>query len=127
MPPYGRPDDINDDRIAHILSEASSLMKGPISHHQQQQQQLSHLHQQQTHLATLHNQHNSHKDNMEDSHSIEDSKSPHDPSLSPFTKEQMKKLKKYENDDISQDKVTRIYQEELAKLINRQPRDPFPR
>ncbi|CAH1129596.1 unnamed protein product [Ceutorhynchus assimilis] len=68
-----------------------------------------------------------------DTHSNEDSKSPHGCS-SPFSKESSlsKRLKKYENDDISQEKVVRIYQEELAKLMGRRmedmrsPRDGFP-
>ncbi|XP_060533243.1 homeobox protein cut isoform X2 [Cylas formicarius] len=69
----------------------------------------------------------------EDSHSNEDSKSPHG-CPSPFSKDSSlnKRLKKYENDDISQEKVVRIYQEELAKLMSRRmddmrsPRDGFP-
>ncbi|XP_076256402.1 homeobox protein, cut isoform X4 [Rhynchophorus ferrugineus] len=62
-----------------------------------------------------------------DTHSNEDSKSPHGCS-SPFSKDSSlnKRLKKYENDDISQEKVVRIYQEELAKLMTRGPRDGFP-
>lgn len=45
---------------------------------------------------------------------------------------QNRRLKKYENDDIPQEKVARIYQEELAKLMGRrledmrQPREGFP-
>ncbi|XP_019759281.2 homeobox protein cut isoform X3 [Dendroctonus ponderosae] len=68
-----------------------------------------------------------------DTHSNEDSKSPHGCS-SPFSKDSSlnKRLKKYENDDISQEKVVRIYQEELAKLMGRRmedmrsPREGFP-
>lgn len=62
--------------------------------------------------------------NTEDAHSNEDSKSPHGCS-SPFSKESSlsKRLKKYENDDISQEKVMRIYQEELAKLMGRRMED----
>jgi len=47
---------------------------------------------------------------------------------------QNRRLKKYENDDIPQEKVVRIYQEELAKLMGRRmddsmrgPREHFPR
>ncbi|XP_050302302.1 LOW QUALITY PROTEIN: homeobox protein cut [Anthonomus grandis grandis] len=59
-----------------------------------------------------------------DTHSNEDSKSPHGCS-SPFSKESSlsKRLKKYENDDIPRKKVVRIYQEELAKLMGRRMED----
>lgn len=101
IPSFGRPDgDLNDERIAHILNEASQLqMKNP---------------------------------NEDSSHSInEDSKSPHGQCSSPFSKDPNKnKIRKYENDDIPQEKVVRIYQEELAKLMGRRiedlRRDPFP-
>ena len=48
---------------------------------------------------------------------------------SPFGKDsQGRRLKKYENDDIPQEKVARIYQEELAKIMGRraseEPRGP---
>ncbi|XP_017781888.1 PREDICTED: homeobox protein cut isoform X2 [Nicrophorus vespilloides] len=74
------------------------------------------------------------KNQMEDSHSNEDSKSPHGQCQSPFSKDssQNRRLKKYENDDISQEKVMKIYQEELAKLMGRRmddirnPRETFP-
>lgn len=36
-----------------------------------------------------------------------------------FLDSQGRRLKKYENDDISQEKVVRIYQQELAKLMGR--------
>lgn len=36
---------------------------------------------------------------------------------------QNKRLKKYENDDIPQEQVVRIYQEELAKLMGRRLED----
>ncbi|KAG5894191.1 hypothetical protein JTB14_037755 [Gonioctena quinquepunctata] len=88
MPPFGRPEnDLTDDRLVHILHEAN--------HFQQIKQQ-----------------------QPEDSHSNEDSKSPHGCS-SPFSRDSSlnRRLKKYENDDISQEKVVRIYQEELAKLM----------
>jgi homeobox protein cut-like len=104
MPTFGRPEnDLTEERIAHILSEASQF-----------QQLKSH--------------------NTEDSHSNDDSKSPHNQCLSPFSKDssQNRRLKKYENDDIPQEKVVRIYQEELAKLMGRRmedmrnPREAFP-
>jgi homeobox protein cut-like len=104
MPTFGRPEnDLTEERIAHILSEASQF-----------QQLKSH--------------------NTEDSHSNDDSKSPHNQCLSPFSKDssQNRRLKKYENDDIPQEKVVRIYQEELAKLMGRRmedmrnPREDFP-
>jgi homeobox protein cut-like len=118
MPNFGRPDgDINDDRIQHILTEASSMITGPINKHQQ-------------HPALSHSQHSigmNPMNNNEESHDMEDSKSPHQQCLSPFSKEALRqKFKKYEHDDISQEKVTKIYQEELTKLMARPPRDSFP-
>lgn len=90
IPTFGtRPEnDYPDDRIAHMLSEASQM------------QQI--------------------KSSLEDSHSNEDSKSAHG-CPSPYSKDssQNRKLKKYENDDIPQEKVVRIYQEEFAKLMGR--------
>lgn len=95
MPTFGRPEnELTEERIAHILSEASQLqMKQP-----------------------------------DETHSNEDSKSPHGQCPSPFSKDssQNRRLKKYENDDIPQEKVVRIYQEELAKIM-RNSRDVFPR
>lgn len=87
---------MNDDRIAHILNEASSMMK-PSS------------------LSIGQSQ-------MDDSRDIDENDSLHNQSLSPSRRQ-----RKYDNDDISQDKVARIYQEELAKLISRAPRDNFQR
>lgn len=59
----------------------------------------------------------------EDSHSIEDSKSPPN-CTSPFSKRNMKK---YENDDISEEKLQKIYQEEFHKIMARGQRDAFPK
>lgn len=120
MPQFGgRPDtgDISDERIQHILTEASSMIAKPSP---QQQQQQNH-HQQSTPNTPLssamkHMQ-------MEDSHSIEDSKSPPN-CTSPFGKRNMKK---YENDDISEEKLQKIYQEEFTKLMSRGQRDAFPK
>lgn len=104
MPTFGRPEnEFTDERIVHILSEASQIQQLK-SHH------------------------------TEDSHSNDDSQSPHNQCLSPFSKDssQNRRLKKYENDDIPQEKVVRIYQEELAKLMGRRmdemrnPREHFP-
>ncbi|XP_055698629.1 homeobox protein cut isoform X8 [Phlebotomus papatasi] len=110
MPPYGRPEDsMTDERIAHILSEASNLMKTPGPGQQPPMNQ---------HPSAGH---------QEDTHSNEDSKSPHNQCTSPFSKDssQNRRLKKYENDDIPQEKVARIYQEELSKLMKVGPRDGF--
>lgn len=84
---------MGDDRIAHILSEASGMMKP---------QQMSMSHHQ-----------------NDDSRSNDDMDSSHDQSSSPFTKE-----RRLRNDDISREKMARIYQEELAKLMSR---DAFPK
>lgn len=85
---FGRGED-SEDRFAHMLNDASQLMKN-----QQQQQQ----------AKSLANDDSS-NDNM--------SKSP-----SPFPRDShMNRRKKYENDDIPQEKVARIYQEEFSKLM----------
>lgn len=113
MPQFGRPDsEMNDDRIHHILTEASSMIQKPSPqqnhhhHHQQMPMQMQMKHS-----------------ILEDSHSIEDSKSP--PSCtSPFSKRNMKK---YENDDISEEKLQKIYQEEFHKIMARGQRDAFPK
>lgn len=99
LPPFGREGEgqnLTDERIAHILSEASHMMvKNSMSssHHEDQ---------------------NSHE---------EDSKSPMNCPSPMLAKENSlsRRLKKYENDDIPQEKVVRIYQEELAKLMGRGP------
>jgi homeobox protein cut-like len=104
MPQFGRPDsdNMNEERIHHILTEASSMIQKP-SPQQNHQQMQKH---------------------MEDSHSIEDSKSPPN-CTSPFSKRNMKK---YENDDISEEKLQKIYQEEFHKIMARgQQRDAFPK
>ncbi|KFB43683.1 AGAP001187-PA-like protein [Anopheles sinensis] len=134
MPSYGRPDgDLNDDRIQHILSEASMMKRGDQptaqqqAHHQQQMREQMQLQQQQ--LQQLH------LSGLDDStqHSDNDSKSPHNRDVhSPFSKDYLSgrsgsaggRPKKYENDDLPQDKITKIYQEEFSKLM-RSPRD-FP-
>lgn len=119
MPSFGRSEDgMADDRIAHILSEASSMIKPS-------PQQQHHLAQQQQHLQQQHHMLKQHDDSM---NSNDDSKSPPNQCTSPFSRDsQNRRLKKYDNDDIPHDKVTRIYQEELAKLMSRGSRDSFPR
>ncbi|KAK9887307.1 hypothetical protein WA026_021617 [Henosepilachna vigintioctopunctata] len=94
IPNFGRPEgDLTDERLAHILNEASQFNP-----------QI--------------------KMNPDDSRSNDDSKSPHGCS-SPFSRDhsQNRRLKKYENDDIPQEKVVRIYQEELVKLMGRRIED----
>uniref|UniRef100_A0AAG5D2M5 Homeobox protein cut-like n=1 Tax=Anopheles atroparvus TaxID=41427 RepID=A0AAG5D2M5_ANOAO len=134
MPSYGRPDgDLNDDRIQHILSEASMMKRGEQptaqqqAHHQQQMREQMQLQQhqlQQLHLSGL-------DDSTQ--HSDNDSKSPHNRDVhSPFSKDYHSgrsgsaggRPKKYDHDDMPQDKITKIYQEEFSKLM-RSPRD-FP-
>lgn len=111
MPQFGRPDqEMNDDRIHHILTEASSMIQKPSP------QQNHHHHHQQNSMQMKHSI-------LEDSHSIEDSKSPPN-CTSPFSKRNMKK---YENDDISEEKMHKIYQEELQKLMARGQREAFPK
>lgn len=107
MGQYGRPDsEMTDERIQHILGEAANLMKPS----QQMLPSPQHMSQSQHRMKM-----------MEDSHDMEDSKSPL--CTSPFSKDSpVSKVKKpFDNDDISQDKVARIYQEELAKLMTRAP------
>lgn len=109
MPPFGRPEsnDVNDDRIQHILSEASNIMQKSSPEVNQLQNSLSNM-----------------KNLIEDSHSVDDSKSPPPNCPSPLSKRSMKK---YENDDISEEKLQKIYQEEFQKLISRGQRDAFPK
>ncbi|XP_039752338.1 homeobox protein cut isoform X5 [Pararge aegeria] len=102
---FGRSEGEGDERLAHML-EASHLMKTPTG-----------------------------QPNNDDSRSNEDSSSPRTQCPSPFSNKdssQNRRLKKYENDDIPQEKVVRIYQEELAKIMTRRvddmrhSRDGFP-
>lgn len=94
---YGRSEGEGDERLTHaILNDASHLMKTPI--------------------GQAHN---------DDSRSNEDSSSPRTQCPSPFSKDssQNRRLKKYENDDIPQEKVARIYQDELTKIMTRRVED----
>jgi len=96
--PFGRenetPSLATEERIAHILTEAASMMTVKQGSEDQ----------------------NSHE---------EDSKSPNCPS--PLSvKDGQRRIKKYENDDIPQEKVARIYQEELAKLVTRGQGNVYP-
>lgn len=93
---------MGDDRIAHILSEASGMMKPSLHSGSQSQPQMS----------LSHHQHN------DDSRSNDDSDSLHNQSLSPFSKDS-RRMRKYDTDDIPREKMARIYQEELAKLMTR--------
>lgn len=93
-PQEGGPPEMSDERLAHILSESGHLQ-------------------------------------MRADHEVSndgDSKSPNRIGCpSPFNKDRLdsqnRRLKKYENDDIPQEKVVRIYQEELAKLMGRRVDD----
>lgn len=112
MPQFGRPDSegMNDERIQHILTEASAMIQKPspqLNHHSNSNPPPSMM---KNHI-------------IEDTHSIEDSKSPPN-CTSPFGKRNMKK---YENDDISEEKLQKIYQDEFQKLMARGQRDAFPR
>lgn len=97
-PQDGGPPEMSDERLAHILSESSHMQ-------------------------------------MRSDHEVSndaDSKSPSRIGCpSPFNKDRLdsqnRRLKKYENDDIPQEKVVRIYQEELAKLMGRRVEDLRPR
>lgn len=102
-------------------------MKGPPG--SQSQQQLHHHHLQQQHQQQQYQQQQQQQMmGQEDSHSNEDSKSPINQCSSPLSKDGSRKMKKYDSDDLSQDKVSRIYQEELAKLMSRAPREAsFPK
>lgn len=95
---------MSDDRLAHILNEASSLMKGSGSALQQHQRsQMS-----------------------EDTHSNEDSKSPHQPCSSPFYKDHIKTPMESQGhlrpDEVNPEKMARLYQEIMARA----PREAFP-
>ncbi|CAG9791658.1 unnamed protein product [Diatraea saccharalis] len=94
---FGRPDGEGEERLVHILNEASHFMKTPTG-----------------------------QTNNDDSRSNEDSSSPRTQCPSPSSNKdssQNRRLKKYENDDIPQEKVVRIYQEELAKIMTRRVED----
>ncbi|XP_032527251.2 homeobox protein cut isoform X4 [Danaus plexippus] len=96
-PGFGRSDGDGEERLAHMLNEASHIMKTPTG-----------------------------QANNDDSRSNEDSSSPRTQCPSPFSNKdssQNRRLKKYENDDIPQEKVVRIYQEELAKIMTRRVED----
>lgn len=93
---------MGDDRIAHILSEASGMLKPSLGGSQSQSQLSLSRHQQ-----------------NEDSRSNDDLDSLHNQSLSPFSKD-ARRISKYESDDISREKMARIYQEELTKLMTRE-------
>lgn len=97
---------MGDDRIAHILSEASGMMKPSLGVSQSQSQ-----------MSLQHHQQN------EDSRSNDDADSLHNQSLSPFSRDS-RRMRKYDNDDISREKMAQLYQEQLAKLMTR---DAFPR
>lgn len=101
------------------------MIKPSMSGQQSQQQQAQQL-TSQMHLQHHQQTSQSHHD---DSHDNDDSNSMHNQCTSPFSRDsQSRRLRsKYDNDDISQDKVARIYQEELAKLMTRAPRDAFPK
>lgn len=112
MPTFGgRPDSdgMNDERIQHILTEASSMIQKPSPQNNHSNLNLP------SSMKPI--------SQIEDTHSIEDSKSPPN-CTSPFSKRNMKK---YENDDISEEKLQKIYQEEFQKLISRGQRDAFPK
>lgn len=118
LPPYGtggggRDDSMSDERIAHILNEASSLMKssGPSAMHHEHQRRASTI--------------------PEDSRSNDDSKSPHQPCSSPFYKEHHSKSQgetvmpgqgHLRPDEMNPEKMARLYQE----LMARAPREAFP-
>lgn len=117
LPPYGggRDDSMSDERIAHILNEASSLMKtsGPGGLHQHQEHQRR--------ASTI----------PEDSRSNDDSKSPHQPCASPFLRDHHSKSQgetpmpgqqHLRPDDMNPEKMARLYQE----LMARAPREAFP-
>ncbi|CAH1641325.1 unnamed protein product [Spodoptera littoralis] len=94
---FGRPEGDGDDRLTHAILSEAHMMKTP--------------------TGPPHN---------DDSRSNEDSSSPRTQCPSPFSNKdssQNRRLKKYENDDIPQEKVARIYQEELAKIMTRRVED----
>lgn len=92
------PPEMSEERMAQILSDAGHMQLG--------------------------------RQSEPDTSNDTDSKSPSRLNCpSPFGKgdrsldSQNRRLKKYENDDISQEKVARIYHEELAKITGRRVED----
>ncbi|XP_063708937.1 homeobox protein cut [Culicoides brevitarsis] len=93
MPQFGRSEnEMNDERLQHILTEASSMINNKVGGPQQS------------------NHH------LDDSRSMDDSKSP-DNCLSPYSKEKRNSF----SEAMNQEKLARIYQEELGKFIGRPP------
>lgn len=120
---YKTDDQGTEERIAQILNEAQMAMK------QQQENKNS------PSLPNGNSVDNRSMDSCDDIRDGSDLKSNHnsrDASLS--NDKSYRRSRKYENDDIPQEMVARIYQEELAKLIGqrveegfRTPRDQFER
>ncbi|XP_063850975.1 homeobox protein cut-like isoform X3 [Scylla paramamosain] len=101
--PFRGPDEtVTEERIQHILSEASRAMTSTSVPAQGGQQD-------------------------QDSRST-DSKSPasstHSPS-SPLSRD-ARRIRKFDNDDMPQEKVAKIYQDELMKLMSRPQEPPLP-
>lgn len=130
LPPFGgREDAMSEERIAHILNEASTLMKNStpsaLQHQLKDEQQHQHQPQQQRHsISSV----------QEDSRSNEDFKSPPLHSCSsPLFKEQTKpspseaigqaqaNAPHLRSDDINPEKMARLYQEIMARA----PREAF--
>lgn len=136
LPPFGGRDDaMSEERIAHILNEASTLMKNStpsaLQHQLKDEQQHQHQHQhqhQQQHLR------HSVSSLQEDSRSNEDFKSPPLHSCSsPLYKDQAKPASSdtsnqvqtnsshLRSEDINPEKMARLYQEIMARA----PREAF--
>lgn len=142
LPPFGgREDAMSEERIAHILNEASTLMKNstPSSVLQQQHQlkdEQQHQHQSQSQPQPQPPRHSISSSVQEDSRSNEDFKSPPLHSCSsPLFKEQTKtspaettiggqaqaNAGHLRSEDINPEKMARLYQEIMARA----PREAF--
>ena len=120
---YKTDDQGTEERIAQILNEAQMAMK------QQQENKNSPC------LPNGNSVDNRSTDSCDDIRDGSDLKSNHNSrDASQSNDKSYRRSRKYENDDIPQEMVARIYQEELAKLIGqrveegfRTPRDQFER
>ena len=121
MPSFGRApqdgassQDMSDERMAHILNESSHTMHSSMSRPDLEASNDADCSKSPSRLANCPSPFGPGKGDRDRSSSVLSSSA---------ADSQNRRLKKYENDDIPQEKVVRIYQEELAKLMGRRVED----
>jgi len=99
-----------EDRIAHILSEANQAL---------QQQRGNHTNNNSGNQDSFCDESGGSKSPMSINNNgcNNNGQCPSSPLGSSSARERERRMRKYENDDIPQEQVARIYQEELAKLV----------